>query len=101
MYDTVTGQFKPLDIGQLRPVPIQIPPIQTPPPNSDSSRFRPPPQFRPLSIQTPHFDLKSWVTGGTKIRSNFLGQNDSTKSYSLSALREKLSRFGLKNSVEL
>ena len=24
-----------------------------------------------------HIDLKSWVTGGTKIRPNFLGQNDS------------------------
>ena len=24
-----------------------------------------------------HFDPKSWVTGGTKIWSNFLGQNDS------------------------
>ena len=23
-----------------------------------------------------HFDLKSWVTGGIKIRPNFLGQND-------------------------
>ena len=23
-----------------------------------------------------HFDLKSWVTGGTKIRPNFLGQNE-------------------------
>ena len=24
-----------------------------------------------------HFDLKSWVSGETKIRLNFLGQNDS------------------------
>ena len=42
-----------------------------------------------------HFDLNSWVTGGTKIRSNFLGQNDST--YSLRALGEKLSDWNLKN----
>ena len=34
-----------------------------------------------------HFDLKSWVTGGIKIRPNFLGQNDSI--FSLSATREK------------
>ena len=33
-----------------------------------------------------HFDLKSWVTGGTKIWSNFLGQNDSIF---LSVHREK------------
>ena len=33
-----------------------------------------------------HFDLKSWVTGGTKIRHNFLGQNDSIF---LSVHREK------------
>ena len=46
-----------------------------------------------------HFDPKSWVTGGTKIRSNFLGKNNWTNS--LSALREKLSRFDLKSSVEL
>ena len=36
-----------------------------------------------------HFDLKIWVTGGIKIRPNFLGQNDSI--FSLSAPREKLS----------
>ena len=35
-----------------------------------------------------HFDLKSWVTGGIKIRPNFLGQNDSI--FSLSAPREKI-----------
>ena len=38
-----------------------------------------------------HFDLKSWVTGGTKIRLNFLGQNDSI--FSLSAPREKVDSF--------
>ena len=38
-----------------------------------------------------HFDLKSWVTGGTKIRPNYLGQNDSI--FSLSAPREKIESF--------
>ena len=41
-----------------------------------------------------HFDLKSWVTDRTKIRPNFLGQNDSI--FSLSAPRKKLSHFDLK-----
>ena len=35
-----------------------------------------------------HSDLKSWVTGGIKIRPNFLGQNDSI--FSLIAPREKI-----------
>ena len=38
-----------------------------------------------------HFDLKSRVTGGTKIRPNFLGPNDSI--FSLSASREKIESF--------
>ena len=38
-------------------------------------------------IKLSHFDLKSWVTGGTKIWPNFLGQNDSI--FSLSAPIEK------------
>ena len=38
-----------------------------------------------------HFDLKNWVTGGTKIWPNFLGQNDSI--YSLSSQREKIESF--------
>ena len=33
------------------------------------------------------FNLKSWVTGGTKIRHNFLGQND--QNFFLSVHREK------------
>ena len=33
-----------------------------------------------------HLDFKSWVTGGIKIRPNFLGQNDSIF---LSVHREK------------
>ena len=36
-------------------------------------------------------DLKSWVTGGIKIRPNFLSQNDSI--FSLSAPREKTESF--------
>ena len=44
-----------------------------------------------------HFDLKSSVTGGTKIRPNFLFQNDSI--FSLSAPREKLSHFDPKSWV--
>ena len=44
-----------------------------------------------------HFDLKSWVTGGIKIRPNFLGQNDSI--FSLSAPREKLNHFVPKSWV--
>ena len=45
-----------------------------------------------------HFDLKSWVTGGTKIRPNFLCQNDSI--FFLSVHREKkLSHFDLKSRV--
>ena len=43
-----------------------------------------------------HFDLKSWVTGGTKIRPDFLGQNDSI--FSLSA-REKIESFDPKSWV--
>ena len=38
-----------------------------------------------------HFDLKSWVTGGIKIRPNFLDQNDSI--FSISAPREKIESF--------
>ena len=38
-----------------------------------------------------HFDPESWVTGGTKIRPNFLSQNDSI--FSLSAPREEIESF--------
>ena len=38
-----------------------------------------------------HFDLKSRVTGGIKIRPVFLGQNESN--FSLSAPREKIESF--------
>ena len=38
-----------------------------------------------------HFVLKSWVTGGIKIRPNSLGQNYSI--FSLSAPREKIESF--------
>ena len=44
-----------------------------------------------------HFNHKSWVTGGTNIRPNFLGQNDSI--FSLSAPKKKLSHFDLKSWV--
>ena len=43
------------------------------------------------------FDLKSWVTGGIKIRPNFLGQNDSI--FSLSAQEKKLSHVDPKSWV--
>ena len=42
-----------------------------------------------------YLDLKSWVTGGTKIQPNFLGQNNSI--FTLSAPIEKLSHFDLKS----
>ena len=38
-----------------------------------------------------HFDPKTWVTGRTKIRPNFLGQNDSIFLYS--APREIIESF--------
>ena len=38
-----------------------------------------------------HFNLKSWLTGGMKIRPNFLGQNDSI--FLLSAPRKKKIHF--------
>ena len=44
-----------------------------------------------------HFDPKTWVTGGTKIWPNFLGQNDSIF---CSVHREKqLSHFNPKSRV--
>ena len=44
-----------------------------------------------------NFDLKSWVTGGTKIQQNFLGQNDSI--YFISVHQEKIESFDLKSWV--
>ena len=44
-----------------------------------------------------HFDLKSWVTGGTKIRPNFLGQNDSI--FLSMHWEKKFSHFDLKSWV--
>ena len=44
-----------------------------------------------------NFDLKSWVTGGTKIWPNFLGQKDSI--FFLSEQRDEIESFWLKSWV--
>ena len=44
-----------------------------------------------------HFDLKSWVTGGTKIWPNFLSQTDYF--FSQCSEKKKLSHFDLKSWV--